>query len=80
MDWTRHAMMQMVLVMVLVVLGATERLQMLVITVVEAAAAAGRKVEFLCNFGGKILPRPSDGMLGGKQRSLVLGETEVVID
>ena len=41
----------------------------------EAAAAAGRKVEFLCNFGGKILPRPSDGMLGGKQRSLVLGES-----
>ena len=32
---------------------------------------SGRKVKFLCSFGGKILPRPSDGMLryvGGKTR------------
>jgi len=34
-------------------------------------SAAGRKVKFLCSFGGKILPRPSDGMLryvGGQTR------------
>ncbi|KAJ7957477.1 Phox/Bem1p [Quillaja saponaria] len=32
---------------------------------------SGRKVKFLCSFGGKILPRPSDGMLryvGGQTR------------
>ncbi|KAK7388550.1 hypothetical protein VNO78_23369 [Psophocarpus tetragonolobus] len=34
-------------------------------------SASGRKVKFLCSFGGKILPRPSDGMLryvGGQTR------------
>ncbi|XP_062078262.1 uncharacterized protein LOC133782860 isoform X2 [Humulus lupulus] len=33
--------------------------------------ASGRKVKFLCSFGGKILPRPSDGVLryvGGHTR------------
>lgn len=34
-------------------------------------SASGKKVKFLCSFGGKILPRPSDGMLryvGGQTR------------
>ncbi|XP_057495145.1 uncharacterized protein LOC130780226 isoform X2 [Actinidia eriantha] len=34
-------------------------------------SVSGKKVKFLCSFGGKILPRPSDGMLryvGGKTR------------
>lgn len=34
-------------------------------------SVSGRKVKFLCSFGGKILPRPSDGMLryvGGQTR------------
>ncbi|KAL4345965.1 hypothetical protein AHAS_Ahas11G0331100 [Arachis hypogaea] len=34
-------------------------------------SVSGRKVKFLCSFGGRILPRPSDGMLryvGGKTR------------
>ncbi|KAL7586257.1 uncharacterized protein LOC111908357 [Lactuca sativa] len=34
-------------------------------------SASGRKVKFLCSFGGKILPRPSDGVLryvGGDTR------------
>ncbi|KAK7347162.1 hypothetical protein VNO80_21689 [Phaseolus coccineus] len=34
-------------------------------------STSGRKVKFLCSFGGKILPRPSDGMLryvGGQTR------------
>ncbi|CAJ1944738.1 unnamed protein product [Sphenostylis stenocarpa] len=34
-------------------------------------SASGRKVKFLCSFSGKILPRPSDGMLryvGGQTR------------
>ncbi|KAF4356104.1 hypothetical protein G4B88_012569 [Cannabis sativa] len=34
-------------------------------------SASGRKVKFLCSFGGKILPRPSDGVLryvGGHTR------------
>ncbi|XWS27131.1 hypothetical protein CRYUN_Cryun26dG0089700 [Craigia yunnanensis] len=36
---------------------------------------SGKKVKFLCSFGGKILPRPSDGMLryvGGKTRIISL--------
>lgn len=36
---------------------------------------SGRKVKFLCSFGGKILPRPSDGMLryvGGQTRIITL--------
>lgn len=35
----------------------------------------GKKVKFLCSFGGKILPRPSDGMLryvGGQTRIISL--------
>lgn len=34
-------------------------------------SSTGKKVKFLCSFGGKILPRPSDGMLryvGGQTR------------
>ncbi|KAL4654256.1 hypothetical protein ACB092_01G365000 [Castanea dentata] len=34
-------------------------------------SVSGKKVKFLCSFGGKILPRPSDGMLryvGGQTR------------
>ncbi|MED6180820.1 hypothetical protein PIB30_013903 [Stylosanthes scabra] len=34
-------------------------------------SVSGRKVKFMCSFGGRILPRPSDGMLryvGGKTR------------
>ncbi|KAL2338473.1 hypothetical protein Fmac_012919 [Flemingia macrophylla] len=34
-------------------------------------STSGKKVKFLCSFGGKILPRPSDGMLryvGGQTR------------
>ncbi|KAL2961688.1 hypothetical protein AAZX31_17G102100 [Glycine max] len=37
----------------------------------DDSASSGRKVKFLCSFGGKILPRPSDGMLryvGGQTR------------
>ncbi|KAJ0918189.1 hypothetical protein HanRHA438_Chr05g0214861 [Helianthus annuus] len=40
-------------------------------------SVSGRKVKFLCSYGGKILPRPSDGVLryvGGDTRILVLGE------
>ncbi|XVF47966.1 hypothetical protein PTKIN_Ptkin03bG0152300 [Pterospermum kingtungense] len=36
---------------------------------------SGKKVKFLCSFGGKILPRPSDGMLryvGGQTRIISL--------
>ncbi|XP_010656540.1 uncharacterized protein LOC100251651 isoform X1 [Vitis vinifera] len=36
---------------------------------------SGKKVKFLCSFGGKILPRPSDGMLryvGGHTRIICL--------
>lgn len=36
---------------------------------------SGKKVKFLCSFGGKILPRPSDGMLryvGGQTRIICL--------
>nr|KYP36094.1 Serine/threonine-protein kinase CTR1 [Cajanus cajan] len=37
----------------------------------KVLGSSGRKVKFLCSFGGKILPRPSDGMLryvGGQTR------------
>lgn len=38
-------------------------------------SASGKKVKFLCSFGGKILPRPSDGMLryvGGQTRIITV--------
>ncbi|KAK6236088.1 PB1 domain - like 10 [Theobroma cacao] len=38
-------------------------------------SVSGKKVKFLCSFGGKILPRPSDGMLryvGGQTRIISL--------
>ncbi|XVF88232.1 hypothetical protein PTKIN_Ptkin19aG0033500 [Pterospermum kingtungense] len=38
-------------------------------------SVSGKKVKFLCGFGGKILPRPSDGMLryvGGQTRIISL--------
>ncbi|XP_047321960.1 uncharacterized protein LOC124925883 [Impatiens glandulifera] len=37
----------------------------------DSVSFSGRKVKFLCSFGGKVLPRPSDGMLryvGGQTR------------
>ncbi|MED6195266.1 hypothetical protein PIB30_036255 [Stylosanthes scabra] len=37
-------------------------------------SVSGRKVKFMCSFGGRILPRPSDGMLryvGGKTRIII---------
>ncbi|XP_010244776.1 PREDICTED: uncharacterized protein LOC104588515 isoform X2 [Nelumbo nucifera] len=38
-------------------------------------SVSGKKVKFLCSFGGKILPRPSDGMLryvGGQTRIIAV--------
>ncbi|KAJ6330694.1 hypothetical protein OIU76_009316 [Salix suchowensis] len=38
-------------------------------------SVSGKKVKFLCSFGGKILPRPSDGMLryvGGQTRIITV--------
>ncbi|XP_061350746.1 uncharacterized protein LOC133295881 isoform X2 [Gastrolobium bilobum] len=40
-------------------------------------SVSGKRVKFLCSFGGKILPRPSDGMLryvGGQTRIISVGK------